>query len=77
MRGITGLVRPSGGRVLFKGEEVTRLPAHAKVARGLAMVPEGRMLPAGWRSRSRKRGNSASARSSVRFACAVLRPPCV
>ncbi|RUP15063.1 MAG: ABC transporter ATP-binding protein [Methylobacterium sp.] len=44
MRGLTGLVRPSGGRVLFKGEEVTRLPAHAKVARGLAMVPEGRLI---------------------------------
>ncbi|KAA0121933.1 ABC transporter ATP-binding protein [Methylobacterium sp. P1-11] len=44
MRGLTGLVRPSAGRVLFKGEEVTRLPAHAKVARGLAMVPEGRLI---------------------------------
>ena len=44
MRGLTGLVRPSGGRVLFKGEDVTRLPAHAKVARGLAMVPEGRLI---------------------------------
>lgn len=44
MRGLTGLVRPSAGRVLFNGEEVTRLPAHAKVARGLAMVPEGRLI---------------------------------
>ncbi len=44
MRGLTGLVRPSAGRILFKGEDVTRLPAHAKVARGLAMVPEGRLI---------------------------------
>ena len=44
MRGLTGLVRPSAGRVLFKGEEITRLPAHAKVARGLVMVPEGRLI---------------------------------
>ncbi|GJE58803.1 ABC transporter ATP-binding protein [Methylobacterium trifolii] len=44
MRGLTGLVRPSGGRVLFKGEDVTRRPAHAMVARGLVMVPEGRLL---------------------------------
>ena len=44
LRGLTGLVRPSAGRVLFKGEDVTRLPAHARVARGLAMVPEGRLL---------------------------------
>ncbi|MHC2106666.1 ABC transporter ATP-binding protein [Methylobacterium sp. CM6246] len=44
MRGLTGLVRPSAGRVLFKGEEITRLAAHAKVARGLVMVPEGRLI---------------------------------
>ncbi len=44
MRGLTGLVRPSAGRVRFKGEDTARLPAHAKVARGLVMVPEGRLL---------------------------------
>lgn len=44
MRGLTGLVRPTAGRVLFKGEDVTRRPAHAMVARGLVMVPEGRLI---------------------------------
>jgi branched-chain amino acid transport system ATP-binding protein len=42
LRAISGLVRPSGGRVVFAGERITGLPAHAIVARGLAHVPEGR-----------------------------------
>jgi branched-chain amino acid transport system ATP-binding protein len=30
--------------VFFAGEDVTRLPPHAKAARGLVLVPEGRQL---------------------------------
>jgi len=44
LRAITGSLRPFGGRVMFKGEDVTRLEAHAKAARGLVLVPEGRQL---------------------------------
>jgi len=44
VRGATGLVRPSAGTVMFAGEDTTRLSASKKVARGLVMVPEGRML---------------------------------
>ena len=44
LRAVVGALRPSGGRVLFNGEDVTRLPAHAKAARGLVLVPEGRQL---------------------------------
>jgi branched-chain amino acid transport system ATP-binding protein len=44
LRAIAGSIRPWGGRVLFKGEDVTRLPPHRKAARGLALVPEGRQL---------------------------------
>ena len=41
---IAGLHRPIGGRITFKGNDITRLPAH-KIARlGLALVPEGRRL---------------------------------
>ena len=42
--GIMGSVRPWAGRVSFKGEDVTRLPASAKAQRGLVLVPEGRQL---------------------------------
>jgi branched-chain amino acid transport system ATP-binding protein len=44
LRAITGSIRPHGGRVTFEGEDVTRLPAHAKAARGLVLVPEGRQV---------------------------------
>jgi len=41
---ICGLVPPAGGRVLLKGEDVTRLPAHRAAARGIVLVPEGRLI---------------------------------
>jgi branched-chain amino acid transport system ATP-binding protein len=42
LRAISGMVKPSRGRVTFAGQSITGLPAHAIVARGLAHVPEGR-----------------------------------
>ena len=39
---LSGLVPKSGGRVLFDGEDITRLPPHRIVARGLVQVAEGR-----------------------------------
>ncbi|MYZ48048.1 ABC transporter ATP-binding protein [Propylenella binzhouense] len=33
---IAGQVRPDAGRILFAGEDVTRLPVHARARRGLA-----------------------------------------
>jgi branched-chain amino acid transport system ATP-binding protein len=44
VRGATGLVRPSRGEVIFRGEDTTRLTADAKARRGLVMAPEGRLL---------------------------------
>ena len=44
LRAVVGTLAPWSGRVLFKGEDVTRLPAHAKAARGLVLVPVGRQL---------------------------------
>ena len=44
LRAITGAIRPRAGRVMFDGEDVTRLSPHAKTARGLVLVPEGRQL---------------------------------
>ena len=44
LRTVSGLHRPLGGTVRFLGEDITRLPAHKIVARGLGHVPEGRMI---------------------------------
>jgi branched-chain amino acid transport system ATP-binding protein len=32
----TGMIRPDGGRVLFRGEDITRLPIHQIVRRGIS-----------------------------------------
>ena len=44
LRAITGVVRPTGGSVTFAGKLTTGEASHRMVARGLAMVPEGRMV---------------------------------
>jgi branched-chain amino acid transport system ATP-binding protein len=44
LRAITGSLQPRGGRIVFAGDDVTRLSVHAKAARGLVLVPEGRQL---------------------------------
>ena len=44
LRTITGIVKPTGGRVIFAGEDVTRLSTHRKAELGLILVPEGRQL---------------------------------
>ena len=44
LRTMMGSVRPWGGRILLDGEDVTRMPPHAKAERGLVLVPEGRQL---------------------------------
>jgi len=41
---ICGLLKPRQGRVLFKGEEISRLPAHEVVSRGISQAPEGRHI---------------------------------
>ena len=42
LRAITGLKKPSQGEVWFEGERIDHLPPAKIVARGIAMVPEGR-----------------------------------
>lgn len=42
LRTVSGLVRPSAGRVLFGGTEITRKPVEEIVRLGMAHVPEGR-----------------------------------
>jgi branched-chain amino acid transport system ATP-binding protein len=44
LRAIMGVIRPSGGVVRFDGQDVTRVPPEHMVRRGVALVPEGRML---------------------------------
>jgi branched-chain amino acid transport system ATP-binding protein len=42
LRAVSKMLKPSTGAIRFQGEDVTRLPSHALVARGMAHAPEGR-----------------------------------
>lgn len=42
LRTLSGLVRPSSGRIEFLGQEIQKTPAQKIVASGLSQVPEGR-----------------------------------
>ncbi len=44
IRAILSLTPPRSGRVLHDGEEITGLPTHRIVARGIACIPEGRKV---------------------------------
>jgi branched-chain amino acid transport system ATP-binding protein len=41
---ISGLVRASGGRIVFDGRDLVGAPAHVIVAAGVVQVPEGREI---------------------------------
>ncbi|HMD46132.1 MAG TPA: ABC transporter ATP-binding protein [Acidimicrobiales bacterium] len=42
LRTVSGLVKPTGGRVVLDGEDMTGRPAYAMARRGLCHLPEGR-----------------------------------
>jgi branched-chain amino acid transport system ATP-binding protein len=44
LRAIQGTVRPAGGRVRYRGQDITAWSAPRRVAAGLVLVPEGRQI---------------------------------
>ncbi len=44
LRAISGVQPITAGTILFEGERIETLPPHARVARGIAQVPEGRQV---------------------------------
>jgi branched-chain amino acid transport system ATP-binding protein len=44
MRAVSGMLRPSAGRIELAGQDITGLPAHRVACRGLAHSPEGRRV---------------------------------
>ena len=41
---LSGLLKPKGGQIVFDGQDITRLPAHEIVRRGIVQVAEGRAI---------------------------------
>ena len=44
IRAILSLTPPRAGRILFDGADITGLPTHAIIRRGIACIPEGRRV---------------------------------
>lgn len=44
LRTLSGLLKPTGGKIVFNGKPLTRVPPHKVVALGLAHSPEGRHI---------------------------------
>ena len=44
LKGLSGLLRPRGGAIRFRGRDLARAPAHAIARAGVAQVPEGRQV---------------------------------
>ncbi|MCC6232235.1 MAG: ABC transporter ATP-binding protein [Verrucomicrobiales bacterium] len=44
LRAVSGLLKPSAGSIQFEGSSIAGLPPHELVRRGMAHVPEGRMV---------------------------------
>jgi branched-chain amino acid transport system ATP-binding protein len=44
LRTVSGLIKPKRGQIRYAGSSITNLPAHEVVKRGIAHVPEGRMI---------------------------------
>ncbi|HYA02993.1 MAG TPA: ABC transporter ATP-binding protein [Syntrophobacteria bacterium] len=44
LRTIMGLVKPRSGRILLRGEDITRLPAFRVARKGIGYAPQGRHL---------------------------------
>src|SRR3954454_17932528 len=44
LRALSGMIPVESGQVLFEGTDITGLPSHDIVRRGLAHIPEGRQI---------------------------------
>jgi branched-chain amino acid transport system ATP-binding protein len=44
LRSIMGLLRPRGGQILYKDEDITTEPGYLRARRGISLVPEGRRI---------------------------------
>lgn len=44
LKTIAGLIHATSGRVNLEGEDITRLPTHEIISKGIAMAPEGRRI---------------------------------
>jgi branched-chain amino acid transport system ATP-binding protein len=67
MKTLCGLLPAAGGRIRWRGEDVTRWPCDARVRAGLVLVPEGRMVFPGLSVRENLRLGGVNVRARPRW----------
>ena len=73
IRAISGTLPLLGGRLRFQDEDITAVPAHRRVERGLVQVPEGRKIFAALTVRENLELGSYSAKARARRADSLER----
>ena len=82
IRSIVGFTPPRRGRVSFRGDDITAWPPFRRIARGMALVPQGRRIFASLSVREnldvaragRRAAGLSRASTSSSLACASARP---
>lgn len=44
LKGLMGILTPRGGKIFFRGEEITQAPSYLRARRGIGYVPQGREI---------------------------------
>ena len=44
LRTISGLIKPTAGKIIFDGQDITKVSSHETVELGITLIPEGRQL---------------------------------
>jgi branched-chain amino acid transport system ATP-binding protein len=44
MRAVTGLIPLAGGKIIYRGRDISTMPTHLRVAEGICLAPEGRQI---------------------------------
>src|SRR2546430_1135672 len=74
LRAVAGAMRPRKGRIVFRGKDVTRMPAHERVRAGVALLPEGRrVVPALTLRENLQMGGFQPGRIIAAASCAALK----
>jgi branched-chain amino acid transport system ATP-binding protein len=67
MKTLAGVLPVAGGRIRWRGDDITRTPASVRVLAGLVLVPEGRMVFPGLSVRENLRLGAVNSRARPRW----------
>jgi branched-chain amino acid transport system ATP-binding protein len=73
MKTLAGVLPAAGGRIRWRGDDITKTPASVRVRAGLVLVPEGRMVFPGLSVRENLRLGAVNSRARPRWRAGLER----